>query len=42
MQMLRLVPGHVDPTVNMHDWLLMYRGDRVQDMYRIGGRGAGC
>ena len=37
---LRLVPGHCDPTVNLHDWLVAVRGDRVEALWPITGRGA--
>jgi D-serine deaminase-like pyridoxal phosphate-dependent protein len=37
---LRLVPGHCDPTVNLHDWLVCYRGDRIEDVWPIAARGA--
>jgi 3-hydroxy-D-aspartate aldolase len=38
---LRLVPGHCDPTVNLHDWLVALRGDRVEAVWRVVARGAG-
>lgn len=38
---VRLVPGHCDPTVNMHDWVVAHRGDRVVGVYRVEGRGPG-
>lgn len=31
---LRLVPGHCDPTVNLHDWLVACRGDKVEAVWR--------
>ncbi len=37
---LRLVPGHCDPTVNLHDWLVAHRGDRVEEIWAIDARGA--
>jgi D-serine deaminase-like pyridoxal phosphate-dependent protein len=37
---LRLVPGHCDPTVNLHDWLVCYRGDRVEAVWAVTARGA--
>ncbi len=37
---LRLIPGHCDPTVNLYDWLVCYRGDRVEDIWPIAARGA--
>ncbi|WP_040607640.1 DSD1 family PLP-dependent enzyme [Salinisphaera shabanensis] len=36
---LRLVPGHCDPTVNMHDWLVGFRGDRVVALWPVTARG---
>ena len=27
---IRLVPGHCDPTVNLYDWYVGIRGDRVE------------
>jgi D-serine deaminase-like pyridoxal phosphate-dependent protein len=32
---LMLVPGHCDPTVNMHDWLVAVRADRVEDVWPV-------
>lgn len=37
---LRLVPGHCDPTVNLHDWYVCYRGDRVECLWPIAAAGA--
>lgn len=37
---VRLIPGHCDPTVNLYDWLVCYRGDRVEDIWPISARGA--
>jgi 3-hydroxy-D-aspartate aldolase len=37
---VRLVPGHCDPTVNLHDWLICYRGDQVEAVWPIAARGA--
>ncbi|MCW5627125.1 MAG: DSD1 family PLP-dependent enzyme [Burkholderiales bacterium] len=37
---IRLIPGHCDPTVNLHDWLVCLRGDRVEAVWPISGRGA--
>jgi D-serine deaminase-like pyridoxal phosphate-dependent protein len=39
-QRIRLVPGHCDPTVNLHDWFVCFRGDRVEDIWPITARGA--
>ncbi|HEV2300697.1 MAG TPA: DSD1 family PLP-dependent enzyme [Stellaceae bacterium] len=37
---LRLVPGHCDPTVNLYDWYVCVRGDRVEAVWPITARGA--
>jgi 3-hydroxy-D-aspartate aldolase len=37
---LRLVPGHCDPTVNLYDWYVGYRGERVDSIWPI-ARGPG-
>ena len=37
---LRLVPGHCDPTVNLYDWYVGYRGARVESIWPI-ARGPG-
>jgi 3-hydroxy-D-aspartate aldolase len=39
-QKVRLVPGHCDPTVNLYDWLVCYRGERVEAIWPISARGA--
>jgi len=39
-QKVRLVPGHCDPTVNLHDWMVCYRGDNVEAVWSISARGA--
>jgi 3-hydroxy-D-aspartate aldolase len=39
-QKIRLVPGHCDPTVNLHDWFVGFRGDRVEAIWPITARGA--
>ncbi len=36
---VRLVPGHCDPTVNLHDWLLAVRGGRVEEVWPVAARG---
>jgi 3-hydroxy-D-aspartate aldolase len=38
---LRLVPGHCDPTVNLHEWLVAVRGDRVEAVWPVVARGVG-
>jgi D-serine deaminase-like pyridoxal phosphate-dependent protein len=37
---LRLIPGHCDPTVNLHDWIVAVRGDRVEALWPVVARGA--
>ncbi len=37
---LRLVPGHCDPTVNLYDWIVCFRGDRVEAVWAVTARGA--
>jgi 3-hydroxy-D-aspartate aldolase len=39
--LIRLIPGHCDPTANMYDWIVAYRGGTVEGVWRIGGRGPG-
>lgn len=39
-QKLRLVPGHCDPTVNLYDWFVAVRGDRVEALWPVSARGA--
>jgi D-serine deaminase-like pyridoxal phosphate-dependent protein len=39
---LRLIPGHCDPTVNLYDWLVAVRGDRVEAVWSITARGCGA
>jgi D-threonine aldolase len=34
-------PSHVDPTVNLHDRLLAYRGDDVEHIWDVAARGYG-
>lgn len=36
---LRLVPGHCDPTCNLHDWYVGLRGDRVEVLWPVSARG---
>ncbi len=36
---LRLVPGHCDPTCNLHDWYVGLRGDRVECLWPVSARG---
>jgi len=37
---LRLIPGHCDPTVNVHDWLVGVRNGRVEALWPVTARGA--
>lgn len=36
---VRLIPGHCDPTVNLYDWYVCVRGDRVETLWPIVARG---
>ncbi|KAE8999373.1 hypothetical protein PR003_g20338 [Phytophthora rubi] len=38
---LLLIPGHCDPTTNMYDHLVGYRGNRVEHVWEIEARGPG-
>ena len=38
-QKLRLVPGHCDPTVNLHDWYVGVRDGRVEAVWPVSARG---
>ena len=35
-----LIPGHCDPTVNLHDWFVAVRNGRVEALWPITARGA--
>ncbi len=37
---LRLIPGHCDPTVNLYDWMVCVRRERVEAVWPISARGA--
>ena len=37
---VRLIPGHCDPTVNLHDWYVGVRNDYVECLWTITARGA--
>src|SRR5260221_7768453 len=37
---VKLVPGHCDPTVNLYDWYVGVRNDRVEAVWPITARGA--
>ena len=36
---LKLIPGHCDPTCNIHDWYVGVRGDRVEVLWPVTARG---
>ena len=36
---LMLVPGHCDPTCNLHDWYVGIRNDRVECLWPVSARG---
>ncbi len=36
---LKLVPGHCDPTCNVHDWYVGVRGGRVEVVWPVSARG---
>ena len=37
---IRLIPGHCDPTVNLHDWFVCIRNSRVESLWPVSARGA--
>jgi D-serine deaminase-like pyridoxal phosphate-dependent protein len=37
---LRLIPGHIDPTVNLHDWIIGIRSGVVTEVWPVTARGA--
>jgi 3-hydroxy-D-aspartate aldolase len=37
---LMLIPGHCDPTINLHDWYVGIRRGRVEALWPIAARGA--
>ena len=37
---LRLIPGHIDPTVNLHDWIVCVRDGMVEALWPVTARGA--
>lgn len=39
-ELVEVVPGHCDPTVNLHDWLVVHRAGRVVDCWPVDARGA--
>ncbi len=36
---LRLVPGHCDPTCNIHDWYVGVRNGKVETLWPVSARG---
>jgi 3-hydroxy-D-aspartate aldolase len=38
-QKLKLVPGHCDPTCNLHDWYVGIRAERVECLWPVSARG---
>lgn len=38
-QRLRLIPGHCDPTCNLHDWYVGVRNGRVETLWPVSARG---
>ena len=37
---VKLISGHCDPTVNLFDWYVGIRNDRVESLWPITARGA--
>ena len=37
---VRLIPGHCDPTVNLHNWLIAIRGQIIDEVWPVSARGA--
>ena len=36
---VKLIPGHCDPTVNLYDWLVTTRAQRVEAVWPVTARG---
>ncbi len=36
---IKLVPGHCDPTCNLHDWFVALRGETVETLWPVTARG---
>jgi 3-hydroxy-D-aspartate aldolase len=36
---VKLIPGHCDPTVNMYDWYVGFRNERVEAIWPVAARG---
>ena len=39
---LKLVPGHCDPTCNLHDWYVGVRNGKVEVLWPVSARGKAC
>jgi D-serine deaminase-like pyridoxal phosphate-dependent protein len=39
-EVLRLIPGHCDPTVNLYDWFICIQDGEVVDIWPVDARGA--
>ena len=39
-QKLKLIPGHCDPTVNLYDWYVGIRNDKVESLWPVSARGS--
>ena len=39
---LRLVPSHTDPTMNLHDAIYAFEGERIVDVWPVSARGYGA
>lgn len=39
--LIRLQPGHCDPTFNLYDWVVGVRGDLVEAVWPVTARGPG-
>ena len=37
---VQLIPGHCDPTVNLHDWMLAHRAGKLAHVWPVAARGA--
>jgi D-serine deaminase-like pyridoxal phosphate-dependent protein len=36
---VRLIPSHIDPTINLHDLMYAHRGGRIETTWRVAARG---
>jgi 3-hydroxy-D-aspartate aldolase len=39
---LKLIPGHCDPTCNLHDWYVGVRNGKVEVLWPVSARGKAC